>query len=103
MGQLKTAKLTFKSYCGMSTEIDQTRFRIDVSALRKQAARRIKDARRTGQPVAIVDRGRRWEFETPEDAALVSDSDGILVLEVPEDGLADDQPDDDCLEACEDS
>ena len=40
---------------------------------------RVKAARRRGQPVSNVGRGK-WEFETPETAFAISDRDGFLVV-----------------------
>lgn len=77
------ATLKFITYSGMTIPLLDR----DVEDCRNRAAAKIRKARDEGQPVSILDRGKEWEFETPEDALMISDLDGLLVLTVrtPED------------------
>jgi hypothetical protein len=81
--------LRFHTYSGMHYEVDCGD---DLAEMRIVAAKFIRKARRT-QPVDLIVRGRRWEFETPEDAFMISDNDGTLHLleyEQPEETFDDD-------------
>lgn len=88
------ATLSLHTYCGMSVPIDETIFRIDVGDLRRQAAQRLRRARRSGQQVNLIQRGRVWEFETPDDATMVSDNEALMRLCVPDSGMEGDERDD---------
>ena len=102
MSMSEKATLTFRAYCGLHFEIEGTAFRSEINDLRMAAARRIRSARRDGACVSVLKAGRRWEFETPEDACLVADTDGLMVLTVPADGMADDEDDDGSECDCDD-
>lgn len=70
-----THNLSFSAYCGMTYRIAE---RIEESEARACVALKIRRARKRGQRVTVLDKGEAWEFETPEDAAMVSDDDGVL-------------------------
>lgn len=97
------ATLTFHAYCGMGIPIDGTAFRADVGDLRRQAARRIRAARRRGRPISIETPGTSWEFGCADGDGMVSDHEGHLVLSVPRTGMADDEADGDSEDACDDT
>jgi hypothetical protein len=56
-------------------------------AARDAVARRIRSARLKGQPVGTIELGASWEFGEPEDAVMIGDDVGVLVLHV----VADDE------------
>ncbi len=64
----------FHSYCGMTTPLARGADRERVKAIVRAKLRR---AKRFGQPVSRCGR-LQWEFSSPDDAFMVSDSDGIL-------------------------
>ena len=66
---------------------------VDIVECRHAASRRLRRHRNAmGYPVTVLERGRKWELETGEDAVGISDHEGILAIEeVPEP----DPPDDD--------
>lgn len=78
-------RLRFHSYCGLSgipedfaeCESYDADARRDA---RRECAQRLRDARATGVPVAIVERGAEWEVSEPDDCALIPDSAGLLTL-----------------------
>jgi hypothetical protein len=55
----------------------------ELTECRRRASRRIRYHRnRLDYPVAILARGRRWELESdPDGGYLISDGEGILVIE----------------------
>jgi hypothetical protein len=72
-------RLVMYAYCGMSIPMDEG----DMKTVRAAAARRLRRARRR-QPVTVLEKGREWELETPDDAFMVSDTDGILrIVDAP--------------------
>ena len=87
------ATLRFSAYCGMGFDLGDTCFRCDIGDLRKVAARRIRKARKAGQYVGVIEAGYEWEFETPDDAVMIGDGEGIMSLSVPDGGMADDAGD----------
>jgi hypothetical protein len=52
---------------------------MDREEVRSKIQRIKRNARRYGQPYSYLGNGE-WEFETPEDAALISDHDGWLIV-----------------------
>ena len=51
-------------------------------ACRRRAARNIRRHRNVMEyPVSVLERGRKWELETGEDAAMIGDGEGILAIE----------------------
>lgn len=66
--------VAFRSYCGMDYTIAEN---VDLNAAKTIVKERIRSARCQGQPVTKLGKGE-WEFETPEDAALISDEEGVL-------------------------
>ena len=67
--------LRFVTYSGMTIPMgegmDKPQAKRRVQALKRRA-------RRMGQPYSYLGNGE-WEFETPEDAAAISDMDGWLI------------------------
>ena len=72
--------LALHAYCGMTVPIDDD---MDRDEARRAAARLVNTRRRQGFPVAVLEPGRRWEIMEPDDAVMVSDDSGILVLRGP--------------------
>jgi hypothetical protein len=70
-------KLQFFTYSGMRIPIDEGPYRQMLAKAGKKNAR----ARARNQPVDVLTPGRKWEHETSDDAALISDCDGILRLD----------------------
>lgn len=70
--------LRWAAYSGFSYTHSGGSEREDV---RREAAGMIRDARRRGEPVTIISRGKEWEFETPDDAATIGDRDGLLYIQ----------------------
>jgi hypothetical protein len=85
---MKHYVLRFHTYSGMLYDIESDD---DLAVVRKAAANRIREARKSAQPVQTLIPGSRWEFETPETAFMISDGDGILEITAP---LQDDEDDD---------
>jgi hypothetical protein len=69
-------RVTFHAYCGMSFPVLDGADRDEAIAT---VRRRIRSAKRNGRTVSKIGKGE-WEFETPEDAAGIADSDGILTV-----------------------
>jgi hypothetical protein len=68
--------VTFFAYCGMVFQLARG---VTLDDARDIVRIRIRRARRQQQPVERIDR-RRWEFQTPEDAAFIADNDGVLTV-----------------------
>jgi len=68
-------ELRFTTYSGMSISLLKCD---NLQTVRDRAARKIWHALDEIQPVTILKPGREWEFETPEDAFMISDGDGYL-------------------------
>lgn len=69
-------KLIMSSYCGMSYEI----YEGTVEDCRNKA-KKICDRHRKKRGGAVTElTDRTWELESPEDARMVSDDDGILSI-----------------------
>lgn len=83
--------LKFVTYSGMTVPLYEGN---DIEEAKEIAEKRIARAKALEQPVNELEDGRKWEFETPEDASLISDNDGILYLEEI-------QCDGECMEECE--
>ena len=66
----------FYSYCGMSIPLGGD---LSRDAARGLIKRLVKRGKRWGQDV-IRHRAGHWEFCSPEDAAMVSDWDGELIV-----------------------
>jgi hypothetical protein len=98
------ARLIFVTYSGMTIPLEETAYRHETGDLRQLAARKLRLARRQGRPAYVVKRGECWEFETPDDAHMIGDRDGMMYLSIPDDGMADDEPemDEDFFEEFED-
>ena len=71
------ATLTLHAYCGMPVPLADG----DLDDVRQAAAQFIRRKRRRGKPVTKLIRGQEWEVQTPEDAAIISDDEGLLVLD----------------------
>jgi hypothetical protein len=71
------ASLVFVGYCGMSIPIVEG----ELADLRREAAEFIRRKRRRGREVITLHGGKEWEFPTPDDAVMVSDWDGYLLLD----------------------
>ena len=69
-------RLRMRAYCGMTYTIAQG----DQAHVRSVASRRLRRARRD-TCVSVLEVGKKWELETPEDAWMVSDEDGILEIQ----------------------
>lgn len=65
--------VVFYAYCGMETKVEG----LSRQEAIERVARRLKNARRHGLPIRKLGKGE-WEIETPDDAAGVSDFEGIL-------------------------
>lgn len=66
--------VNFHTYSGMRIPIAENVDRDEAAAAVK---RKNQAARRRGQPISKLGKNR-WEHETPEDAFMISDYDGIL-------------------------
>jgi len=73
---MKKHIVTFHAYCGMSHVVAKGVTRARAKEIIRN---RIRNAKASGQPVTKIGKGE-WEFETPEDAFMVSDDDGILIM-----------------------
>lgn len=71
-----TYELTFHSYCGMCVPLATD----DLEECRKIAARQIRATRRSQREVVVLVPGSKWEFLTPDDAAMVADNEGVMSL-----------------------
>jgi len=74
MQRTGTYNVVLNAYCGMSVPVARDVDREEAIAAIKRFLNR---ARRNGCPVAKLGKGQ-WEIQTPDDAALVSDLEGIL-------------------------
>lgn len=92
---MQTARLTFYSFCGMSSPILDSRDNAEVERARTLAARIIRSRRKVGHHVTVYDKGARWEVAEPEGCAMVPDTAGTLSLSV-------ECRCDDCGRSCED-
>ena len=79
-----TYSLSLHGYCGQRLPILE---REDLQACRDRMARLIRGRRMNGEPVLLVGHGNPLperalcvEFETPDDAVMVSDLDGVLSI-----------------------
>ena len=70
--------VNFYAYCGMAYNV----FKGTLTECRECIAGRIMRRRRRegAGPVAVLEKGKRWEFRSAEDVIMVPDSDGILTL-----------------------
>lgn len=67
-------EVVFDSYCGMTRCLARGLDRVEV----KETIRRIiRSARRQGRFVDKIRKGV-WEVQTPDDACMISDEEGIL-------------------------
>jgi hypothetical protein len=75
---------------------------VDLGECRLAAARRLRRHRNVmGYPVTVLERGRKWELETGDDAVAISDHEGIIAIEeTPEPDPADDDDDDPPADLC---
>ena len=71
-------RLCFSGFCGMSDIPSEP---MDAGDVRAAAAEHLREARRTGHPVAVLERGAEWEIGEPEGCCMVPDSAGILWIE----------------------
>ena len=65
-------------YCGMRTFREEWD---DLGEARTSAAESIREFRKEGLRVSVLERGREWEVLEPDDAAMVPDEAGILSIE----------------------
>jgi hypothetical protein len=72
--------LSLHAYCGVTDPIDDG---LDLAEARQRAARLIRRRRRQDFPVAVLEKGRRWEIQEPEDCFMVPDCCGVLILRDP--------------------
>jgi hypothetical protein len=76
--EVVTYDVKFVTYSGMTIELGCGISRDEAQALVKEMNRA---ARQNGQPVTRIKRARNtWEHETSEDAVLIGDTDGWLVV-----------------------
>lgn len=68
--------VTFYTYSGMSIPVARGVEREEAKELVKE---RIRRARKHGIPVDKIDKGR-WEFQTPDNAVMITDAHGILTV-----------------------
>ena len=68
--------LDFNTYSGMTIPITEGSYRDCL----ERAKRKVELAKKRDQPVNILIPNKQWEFETPEDAMMISDHDGILSI-----------------------
>ena len=73
---MHTYSLKVVTYSGMSIPMGED---MDREEVRSKIQRIKRNARRYGQPYSYLGNGE-WEFETPEDAASISDHDGWLIV-----------------------
>ena len=69
--------LTRYAYCGMRVPVGTFECRDDA---RRAAARALGQFRAEGFPVVTLDRGECWEVCEPDDAVMVPDACGTIVL-----------------------
>lgn len=69
--------VTLNAHCGMAVPHLDDADRLDA---RKEAARVLRDARRTRHAVSVLKRGRKWEITEPPDAVMVPDTAGVLAI-----------------------
>lgn len=68
--------LTLHAYCGMAIPIEDG----DRADVRQAAAQQIRMCRAERRQVNIIQRGRQWELEEPDNATMIPDDAGILSL-----------------------
>jgi hypothetical protein len=68
-------EVVFYAYCGMSHTVCRT----DKESAKETARQMIRRAKKRGQTVNNLGDGE-YEFETPEDARIVSDREGTLKI-----------------------
>jgi hypothetical protein len=73
--------LTLHACCGMAEPIGDPG--MDLDDARQAAARLIRRRRRQDFPVTVIEKGRKWEVEEPEDCFMVPDGCGVLILRDP--------------------
>ena len=66
--------LTLHGHCGMPIPIAQG----DKEDVRQIAAEELRRLRADGFPVTVLEKGKEWEVEEPEDCCMVPDECGIL-------------------------
>lgn len=69
--------LTNHAYCGMSSVPREFE---DLADVRKAAAARLRYLRNEGFPIETLTKGQEWEIQEPEDAVMVPDQCGMLVI-----------------------
>jgi len=72
--------LTHHAYCGMPIPLVEEQEQATREEARDRAARRLRYLRSEGMPIVTREKGERWEVLCPEDAVLVPDYCGELVL-----------------------
>lgn len=74
-------RLKFSAYCGMETlNLDPMH---DEPEVRAAAVEHIKEQRKKGMVVTLLESGKEWEIQAPEEQgrAMVGDDEGILHIE----------------------
>jgi len=66
--------LTLHGYCGMPIPIEEG----DRETVRQKAAAWLRSLRRDGFPIALLEKGKEWEVQEPDDCVMVPDCCGIL-------------------------
>jgi polysaccharide deacetylase 2 family uncharacterized protein YibQ len=66
--------IKFYAYCGMSYEIANN---LTADEVKKKLREMFASARKSGSIVSHI-RKNTWEIETPEDAVMVADDEGIV-------------------------
>lgn len=80
--------LTLCSYSGMTIPLIEAE---SLAKCRARAAKKIRYHRnRMEYPVSILERGKKWELETGDDAFMIGDGEGILKI----DEVREPEPDD---------
>lgn len=70
-------------YCGMAQPRETFDDRQDA---RRRIAGKLRYYRKRDFPVSVIEKGREWEIEEPEDCLLIPDTCGVVTLtEVVED------------------
>ncbi len=68
--------LDFNTYSGMTIPIISGTYRECLD----RALAKVSLAKKRNRPVTVLIPNKKWEFETPEDAMMISDRDGIMLI-----------------------
>lgn len=70
-------RAVFHAHCGITWDLDDDD---DRTTVRNSVAAYLREKRREGRTVNVLEPGERWEIEEPDDCIMIPDDAGTLVL-----------------------